>query len=239
MKPRKEKEDDVFLSLVRLDGDIEVAELSADMERRYLKMAGTRADTPPSKGASAPPERTDAAKAAIATKAAGIIRDGQTIVIGSGTTTFALAQVLVDRADLTVVTNALDIARALQDRDGIEVIVLGGSLRPGMHSLLGHLTEVGAQTMHAETLFMGIPAVSIEQGLMSDHTPEVLTDRALRRMAGHVVLLADSTKFRRTGPAYVFGLEEINTVVTDEGIEDDVASSLEGHGITVLIAETT
>jgi DeoR family transcriptional regulator of aga operon len=145
---------------------------------------------------------------------------------------------LVDRADLTVVTNALDIARALQDRDGIEVIVLGGSLRPGMHSLLGHLTEVGAQTMHAETLFMGIPAISIEQGLMSDHTPEVLTDRALRRMAGHVVLLADSTKFQRTGPAYVFGLEEINTVVTDEGIEDDVASSLEDHGITVLIAET-
>ena len=235
MTPRKEE--DVFLSLVRLDGDIEVAELSPDMERRYLKMAGTKAEPEAAAKAMASAEKTEAAKAAIAMKAAGIIRDGQTIVIGSGTTTFALAQVLVDR-ELTVVTNALDIAQTLQDRDGIEVIVLGGSLRPGMHSLLGHLTEVGAQTMHAETLFMGIPAISIEQGLMSDHTPEVLTDRALRRMAAHVVLLADSTKFRRTGPAYVFGLEEINTVVTDEGIEDSVAGSLEDHGITVLIAET-
>ena len=73
-------------------------------------------------------------------------------------------------------------------------------LRPRMHSLLGHLTDLAANELRADTLFIGIPAISLEHGLMSDHMPEILRDRAMRRMVRDVVVLADSRKFERVAP---------------------------------------
>ncbi len=61
--------------------------------------------------------------------------------------------------------------------------MLGGVVRPRMHSLLGHLTEQACREMRADTLFMGIGAISLELGLMNDYMPEILTDRALRTIA--------------------------------------------------------
>ena len=81
-----------------------------------------------------------------------LVEDGSTIVVASGSTTLAFARHLVDREDLTVITNALDVAWTLVDRPGIDLIVLGGAIRPGMHSMLGHLTEMaiaGAAGGHA------------------------------------------------------------------------------------------
>ena len=177
-----------------------------------------------------------AEKRAIGGAAAAMVRDGQTIVISSGSTTAALARRLTNHQRLTVITNALDVAETLIDCDGIEIIVLGGVVRPRMHSLLGHLTERAANELRADTLFMGIPAVSLEHGLMSDHMPEILGDRAMRRMVSEVVVLADSRKFHRVAPAFVFGLEEVSTIVTDAGIDPAVQGALENRGIRVIVA---
>ena len=82
--------------------------------------------------------------------------------------------------------------------------------------MLGHLAEIATQELRADTLFMGIGAVSVDQGLMSDSVPEILMDRALRRMARSVVVLADASKFERAAPGFVFGLEEVDIIVTDD-----------------------
>lgn len=177
-----------------------------------------------------------AQKRAIGAAAAGMVSDGQTIVISSGSTTLELARRLTTRRRLTVITNTLDVAEVLIDCEGIELIVLGGVVRPRMHSLLGHLTELAANELRADTLFMGIPAISLEHGLMSDHMPEILGDRAMRRMVREVVVLADSRKFERVAPAYVFGLDEVTTIVTDSGIPDLVRAALEERRVEVLVA---
>lgn len=177
-----------------------------------------------------------AQKRAIGAAAAGMVNDGQTIVISSGSTTLELARRLTTRRRLTVITNTLDVAEVLIDCEGIELIVLGGVVRPRMHSLLGHLTELAANELRADTLFMGIPAISLEHGLMSDHLPEILGDRAMRRMVREVVVLADSRKFERVAPAYVFGLEEVTTIVTDSGIPDLVRAGLEERQVEVFVA---
>jgi DeoR/GlpR family transcriptional regulator of sugar metabolism len=186
------------------------------------------------------PEAGEAAaqKRAIGAAAAGLVRDGRTIVISSGSTTLELARRLTNRPRLTVITNTLDVAEVLIDCEGIELIVLGGVVRPRMHSLLGHLTELAATELRADTLFMGIPAISLDHGLMSDHMPEILGDRAMRRMVREVVVLADSRKFERVAPAYVFGLEEVTTIVTDDGIPTHVRTSLEDRGVNVVVAPT-
>jgi DeoR/GlpR family transcriptional regulator of sugar metabolism len=176
-----------------------------------------------------------AAKRAIAAAAADLVEDGQTIAISSGTTTLELAWRLADRR-LTVITNALDIAAALLDRPNIELIVLGGVVRPGMHSTLGHLAELALRELRADALFMGIGAVSAEHGLMNDSIPEILTDRALRRAARSCVVLADASKLGAVAPAFVFGLDQVDTLVTDGDADPEQVAALEGHGVRVIVA---
>ena len=175
------------------------------------------------------------AKRAIAAAAAGLVEDEQTIAISSGTTTLELARLLVDRR-LTVITNALDVASVLLDRPGIELVVLGGVVRPGMHSTLGHLAELALGELRADVLFMGIGAASPEQGLMNDSIPEILTDRALRRAARTCVVLADASKLGGVAPAFVFGLHQVDTIVTDADADRDVVAAFEAGGVRVVVA---
>lgn len=175
-----------------------------------------------------------AIKRAIGAAAAMLVEDGQTIAISSGSTTLEFARRLVDRR-LTVITNALDVASVLLDRDGIELIVLGGVVRPEMHSMLGHLSELALRELRADTLFMGIGALDPERGLMNDSVPEIMTDRALRQSARSCVVLADSTKFTQVAPAFVFGFEQVDTVVTDAGVDPADLAELRAAGVQVVV----
>jgi DeoR/GlpR family transcriptional regulator of sugar metabolism len=175
------------------------------------------------------------AKRAIARAAAGLVPDGAVIVIGSGTTALGFAREIADRR-LTVITNALDVANALLDRDGIELIVLGGVVRPTMHSMLGHLAELATGELRADILVMGIGAIGVEQGLMNDSVPEILTDRALRRMARSVIVLADASKFEQVAPAFVFGLEEVEVLVTDDAAPAATLDAVRAAGVRVVVA---
>jgi DeoR/GlpR family transcriptional regulator of sugar metabolism len=176
-----------------------------------------------------------AAKRAIGAAAAAFVEDGQTIAISSGSTALELARRLVDRR-LTVITNALDVVGVLLDRPGIELVVLGGVVRPGMHSMLGHLAEIALRELRADALYMGIGALSAEHGLMNDTIPEILTDRALRRAARDCIVLADSSKLGGVAPAFVFGVDEVDTVVTDAEADPAEVDALRGRGIRVVLA---
>jgi DeoR family transcriptional regulator, aga operon transcriptional repressor len=180
--------------------------------------------------------RAMAEKRRVAVAAAGLVRDGQTIAVTSGSTAVEFSHQLVDRSHLTVITNSLDVAQVLLDREGIQLVVLGGVVRPRMHSLLGHLTEQACREMRADTLFMGIGAISLERGLMNDYMPEILTDRALRSIATSVVVMADSGKFDLVAPALVFGLDEVDVIVTDSGVRAEVVADLTARDIRVIVA---
>ncbi len=186
----------------------------------------------------AAPDARLTAKRAIAAAAAALVEDGQTIAISSGTTTLELARLLAGRR-LTVITNALDVAGLLLDRPGIDLIVLGGVVRPGMHSTLGHLAELALGELRADALFMGIGAVSAEQGFMNDSIPEILTDRALRRAARTCFVLADASKLGSVAPAFVFELDHVDTLVTDADADPLEVAALEARGLHVLVAPIT
>jgi DeoR/GlpR family transcriptional regulator of sugar metabolism len=245
--------DDRLVDAVRVRGTATVDELSREMgvgpstirrdlrrlsgDRRLVRTYGgaTLADRP-SYATTARETRARSEKQRVAVAAAGLVQDGQTIVVTSGTTAVEFAHQLVDRTDLTVITNSLDVAHVLLDREGIQLVVLGGVVRPRMHSLLGHLTEQACREMRADTLFMGIGAISLERGLMNDYVPEVLTDRALRSMATSVVVLADSGKFDLVAPAMVFGLDDVDVIVTDSSVRPQVVEDLRARDIQVIVA---
>lgn len=239
-----------LLGRLRDDGQASVAELASslgvtastirrDLDRlardgRLVRTHGGAAlSTTPRAANSADPQQD--AKRAIARAAAALVADHTTIAIGSGTTALAFARELADR-QLTVITNALDVANALVDREGIELIILGGVVRPRMHSMLGHLAELATNELRADTLFMGIGAISADQGLMNDSVPEILTDRALRRMSRSVVVLADATKFEQVAPGFVMGLEEVDVLVTDDGVPAATLAAVGERGVRVVVA---
>ncbi len=175
-----------------------------------------------------------AAKRAIADAAATRVTDGETILISSGSTTLDFARRLVDRR-LTVITNALDVAAVLLDRPGIELVVLGGVVRTGMHSTLGHIAELALRELRADALYMGIGAIGPDLALMNDSIPEILTDRALRRASRDCIVLADSSKFRTVAPAFVFDIDQVTTLVTDSGVRAEDAAALRDRGVEVVI----
>jgi len=234
---------------LREDGQVSVPDLARDLgvtqstiRRDLARLALDGSVVRTYGGAAMPgaamPRRDDAtaeAKRAISAAAAELIEDGQTVAISSGSTTLELARRLVDRR-LTVITNALDVANVLLDREGIELIVLGGVVRPRMHSMLGHLAELALGELRADTLFMGIGAIDPERGLMNDSVPEIITDRALRASSRNCVVLADATKFCQVAPAFVFGLDQVNTVVTDASIDPADVSSLTANNVRVIVA---
>lgn len=243
--------DEALLSLLRLNGGAAVNEIarslgvSAATVRRDLRRLSADGRVVRTYGGAALAASVQpspiavealAEKRAIALAAARLVQDGQTIVISSGTTTLEFARRLVGLRRLTVITNALDVAQTLLDQEGIELIVLGGTVRPRMHSLLGHLTDVASEALRADVLFMGIAAVRVEHGLMSDHMPEILTDRAMAKMAARVVVLADASKFDRLAQAFVFGLAAIDTIVTDSRVQPETVAVLEQMGVEVIVA---
>jgi DeoR/GlpR family transcriptional regulator of sugar metabolism len=192
--------------------------------------AEVRGTTPAPSG-----DARSAAKRAIADAAAARVQDGDTIVISSGTTTLEFARRLQDRR-LTVITNALDVASVLVDRAGIELVVLGGVVRPGMHSTLGHLAELALRELRADALYMGIGAIGPDLSLMNDSIPEILTDRALRRASRECVVLADATKFRTVAPAFVFDIDQVTALITDAGVAPDDVEALRAAGVEVVVA---
>lgn len=241
----------LVLDALRASGGASVAELASELHvgqatvRRALArladggqvirtyggavLADPAQPSPPS---AADPEWT--AKRAIGAAAASLVRDGETVALSSGTTVREVARRLRGRR-LTVITNALGVASALLDSPGLDLVVLGGLVLPGVHSLQGHLTEQAMIDLRADRVFMGASAVDLDHGFMTEHVAEIPVDRALRRMAREVVIVADATKFERLAPGFMFGFEAVSTVVTDDRVAPHISEALETKGVRVVV----
>ena len=175
-------------------------------------------------------------KARIGRAAADLIRDGETIFLGSGTTTLEVARNLSHKKGLTVITNALNIAQQLAGQEHITVIVAGGLLRHSELSMIGHLTEQMLRELRADKVIMGMRAISIEDGLTNDYLPETMTDRAIIQFAAEVILVADHTKFGKVATAFVAPVTAVHKIVTDDKAPRPLVAELQRMGIEVIVA---
>ncbi len=175
-------------------------------------------------------------KARIGRAALDLVQNGDTVFISGGTTTLELAKLLPGQRRLTVITNALRVLNLLADQPGIDLVTLGGAVRPGEQTMHGHLTELGVAQFRADKLFFGIEAISLQHGLTHSQIPEVSTDRALVGAATQTIVLADHTKFGRVAPALVVPLEKIQVIVTDRELPADVLQGLRARSIQVVLA---
>jgi DeoR family transcriptional regulator of aga operon len=176
------------------------------------------------------------AKRRIGIAAADLVKDNETIIITSGTTTEAMVPFLTGKNGLTVITNAINVASQLTRYSYISVLVLGGWLRHSEFSILGHLTDQALQDLHADKLFHGIFGLDPEFGLTGADMQEVQTDRKILSVAQQLIILADHTKFGVIGQIRLAPVDRVHTIVTDDQTPDHFIRSLREKGVQVIRA---
>ena len=168
--------------------------------------------------------------------AATLVKDGDTVFLGSGTTVLEVAHNLRDHQNLTVITNSLMVLNALAGSPGLTLVCLGGILRVSEMSFIGHLTEQALTELRVTKTIMGIHAIDIEHGLTNDYLPETQTDRTILEIGQQVILVADYTKCKRISTAFLAPITAVDVLVTDRHAPADFLSGVVDKEIQVLVA---
>ncbi|WP_031510333.1 DeoR/GlpR family DNA-binding transcription regulator [Streptomyces megasporus] len=183
------------------------------------------------------------AKEDIARAAAPLVAPGSAIALSGGTTTYALAQRLLDVPELTVVTNSLrvaDVFHAAQrvdgGRPGAATVVLTGGVRTPSDSLVGPVADAAIASLHFDTLFLGVHGISVDAGLSTPNLAEAETNRRLVRSARRVVVVADHTKWGTVGLSTFASLEEVDILVTDDGMPETVRAEIREYLPELVVA---
>ena len=178
-----------------------------------------------------PPRRIGAStlrdeKMAIGAAAAGMVAHGNSIILDSATTVLAMARALSEsEAQATVCTNDIEIAELLSARPNTNLIVLGGSLRPGSLTLVGEPLTGFLDHLHVDLAFIGIH--SLAGGRLSETSIDVsMTKKKMIESAARVVVLIDSSKFEHPAFFEVGGLDDIDVVITDAGLSADARAMI-------------
>ncbi len=174
-------------------------------------------------------------KERIARATAALIKDNESVFIGSGSTATYVARHLTTRQNLTVITNAVNIAHELASSDGITVVVLGGMLRASELSMVGHITEQALQEVRMDKVIIGVKALSVKSGITNDYLPEVMTDRKILEMGSELIVVADYTKLGKVSSAYVAPVNRITTLVTDRQAEPEMLDEIRALGVQVIV----
>ncbi len=175
-------------------------------------------------------------KRAIGKAAAVYVNDGDVVYISGGSTTAEIVPYLAGYRDLTVATNALNIASLLAAHPEMTVIIVGGTLRHSEMSMLGALTEDALRNLRADKLFMGSPAVHPEHGFSADDMTEVQSDRNIMAIASEINVLADHTKFGCIATMRQAPITGVQRLVTDVGASPSDVRAIREQGVEVHVA---
>lgn len=174
-----------------------------------------------------------AEKLAIASRAVAMCEEDESIIINGGSTTFQMVFAL-ERRSMQVLTNSLPIASYLFQNSNVRLQVPGGEVYRDQHIILSPFDNDTIRNFSASKLFTGAQCLN-RSGLLESDPRLIQAERKILSQAEQVVVLVDSTKFRSAGSLILCPLENLNTVVTDDGIRDEERKMLEDSGVTVVV----
>jgi DeoR family transcriptional regulator of aga operon len=176
-------------------------------------------------------------KRKIGMAAVNLIGNGETILFDSGTTIMEVVKCIPKRSEITIITNAIDIAYRLADYPKVKVIVPGGILRRNSLSLVGEQAANTLRDFYCDKCFIGADGIDIEKGLLTTNIEEAHLMRVNIKNAKKVIALVDSSKFHSKGIMTVAGLNEIDMIITDRGIPEGIRKQLNALKIEVIIVD--
>jgi DeoR family transcriptional regulator, aga operon transcriptional repressor len=173
-------------------------------------------------------------KMQIAAAAACMVTEGQVVILDSGTTTTAIARALRNFQNLTIITNAVNIAVEFSGSN-LEVILTGGNLRKNSFSLVGPLAEETLRRLNADILFLGVDGFDVQYGLSTPNILEAKVNRAMIDVSKVAVAVCDSSKFGKRSLSLIAPPSALQVVITDRGIPKADLSALKRSGVEVTI----
>ncbi|MGH9605470.1 MAG: DeoR/GlpR family DNA-binding transcription regulator [Terracidiphilus sp.] len=226
------RELDASESSVRRDLDI----LEEEKMLRRVYGGAVSVQTPPNRAFDYAAEsvRLSEVKDRIAKVTAGLIEDGQTVILDGGSTVAAVARALESKS-LHIVTNSLPIAEGLESLRNIELTLTGGYLDPRLRVMLGPFCEQMLGAIRADAVIMGIGGVSAS-GFSNNNTLVVGSEQKMIEIASKVIIVADHTKFGRGGMFPMAPLSAAQMVVSDRDLAPEFVEMLRGNGIEVFLA---
>jgi len=174
-------------------------------------------------------------KQKIADAALQLIEDGDTIVLDSGTTTTEIAKKLEKFHNLTIITNALNIASILAEYPDFNIYMPGGLLRKESLSLVGSIASENIKKFYCDKLFLGVDGFDTLQGLSTPNVDEAHLNSIMVGIAKKIIVTADSRKFSRRRFGFIAPISQIHVVITDSGISEEDKGRLENQGVEVII----
>ena len=172
-------------------------------------------------------------KEAIGRAAAAHIKNGDTILVDSGTTAQEVVKNLHRFDDLTIITNSIGAMMEALKYKRFRVILLGGSVRESSLSIVGPLAESNLKLFYCDQLFLGVDSFSVESGLSTPSVEEASTNQMMISRAREVIAVFDSSKVNKRALAFIANVESIDTIITDNNLPANVKRQLKGMKINV------
>ena len=189
-----------------------------------------------------------AMKRSVAKAAVELIQPGHRVILDSGTTTFEIARLMRKHTDVLAKTNGMNeayampngmnVANALLEAEGVELLTTGGHLRRQSQSFYGDQAEQSLQNYHFDMLFLGVDAIDLERGVSTHNEDEARLNRRMCEVAERIIVVTDSSKFNRSSLHKIIDTQRIDMIIVDEGIPADSLEGLRKAGVEVnLVGE--
>ena len=157
-------------------------------------------------------------KQRIGAMAASLVQPGCRLILDSGTTTLEVARHLRDHQEIVVMTNGMNVANALLEAEGVELLMTGGHLRRKSLSFYGAQADLSLQNYHFDLLFLGVDGIDLERGVSTHHEDEARLNRCMCHVAERIIVVTDSSKFGRLSLHKIIDTRRIHTLITDDAI---------------------
>lgn len=174
------------------------------------------------------------AKQAIAKAALSLIQENDCIILASGTTMHYLARMLVNFGPLTVLTSSLRVAIELCNNPNINIIQLGGEVRKSSTSIVGSISEGILRQFSCNKLFLGVDGIDVEFGISTSNAAEAHLNQVMMECADQTIILADSSKLNKKGFGKIALLDQVDYLITDDGVSVEEHTKLEEVGVNVI-----
>jgi DeoR family transcriptional regulator, galactitol utilization operon repressor len=171
------------------------------------------------------------AKNRIARAAALLVRDGDRIMIEAGTTTALLVRYLIGKRDVQVVTNSTLVFSYARLNPALQITLTGGEFRRETESMVGPVALRTIAGLNVRLSFVGTDGFTLEKGMTTQLVEGAEIVKAMSACAEETLLLADSTKWGKTGFVNVLPLSGVDGIITDTGIGDVALRELEAASI--------
>lgn len=178
--------------------------------------------------------RTDD-KNRIAKAAADLVQDGDTVMIVAGTTTALIPKFLLGKGHIHIVTDSTLLFPYVRSNPALSLTVVGGEFRSSTESFGGPMAIEAIARFNVKLAFLGTDGFSLERGLSTHLVEGAEMVKAMAAHADRSVLLADSSKYGRSGFVSIMPLTAVDTLISDTELDKDTAETLREQGLEVLL----